>query len=87
LAAASDLILVQADKKPITEGLRGSLPYKGSCTPAQTLYPVLFLAVLKPFGYDAEKLDNEKVHSLSNVMTMQCDMYYLFDPIVSVTGI
>jgi hypothetical protein len=42
---------------------------------------------LKPFGYDAEKLDNEKVHSLSNVMTMQCDMYYLFDPIVSVTGI
>jgi len=45
----------------------------------QTLYSASFLAVLKRFGYDAEKLDGEKVHSLFNVMTMQHDVYYLFD--------
>jgi hypothetical protein len=59
-----------------------------------TLYSALFLAVLKHFGYDAKKLDGEKVYSLFNVMTMQRDVYYWFDRLelwfqatVSVTGI
>ena len=60
----------------------------------QTLYSAPFLAVLKHFGYDAEKLDGEKVHSLFNVMTMQRDVYHWFDRLelwfeatVSVTSI
>jgi len=46
---------------------------------AQTLYSTSFLAVLKRFGYDAEKLNGENVYSLFNITTMQRDVYHWFD--------
>jgi hypothetical protein len=45
----------------------------------QTLYSASVLAVLKLFGYDAEKPDGGKVHSLLDVMTMEYHMNYWFD--------
>lgn len=37
------------------------------------------LAVLQCFGYDAEKVNGPKVHSLYNVMTMGKDVHDWFD--------
>ena len=59
----------------------------------QKAYSASVLAVLKRFGYNVENLNGPKVHSLFNVMTMEFDMYALFDRLymwleatVSVTG-
>lgn len=37
------------------------------------------MAVLSRFGYDVEKINGPKVHSLFNVMTMQKDAHDYFD--------
>ncbi|KAN0140517.1 hypothetical protein V8E53_001726 [Lactarius tabidus] len=42
-------------------------------------YSASVLAVLKRFGYDVERMNGEKVHSLYNVMTMQKDAHDIFD--------
>jgi len=45
----------------------------------EKVYSTEVLAVLKHFGYDVEILNGPKVHSLSNVMTMQKDVHDWFD--------
>jgi len=57
----------------------GSLAASSEFILAQTLHHTSFLAVLKRFGYVAEKLEGEKVYSLFNVMIMQRDVYHWFD--------
>ncbi|KAF8347441.1 hypothetical protein F5887DRAFT_31694 [Amanita rubescens] len=42
-------------------------------------YAASVLAVLSRFGYDVEKINGPKVHSLFNVMTMQKDAHDYFD--------
>jgi len=42
-------------------------------------YSASVLAVLKQFGYDIDKLNGDKVHSLFNVMTLQADAYNMFN--------
>ncbi|XP_006458873.1 hypothetical protein AGABI2DRAFT_191014 [Agaricus bisporus var. bisporus H97] len=42
-------------------------------------YSVSILAVLKRFGYDTSTFSGEKVHSLTNVITMQKDIHDVFD--------
>lgn len=37
------------------------------------------LAVMASFGFDVEKLNGPKIHSLQNVMTLECDMHDAFD--------
>ncbi|KZT08966.1 uncharacterized protein LAESUDRAFT_757151 [Laetiporus sulphureus 93-53] len=48
-------------------------------SPEKNDYSASVLAVLKHFGYDVEKLNGAKVHSLANVMTMQHDVREWFD--------
>ncbi|KAF9014396.1 hypothetical protein BDZ89DRAFT_1142342 [Hymenopellis radicata] len=42
-------------------------------------YAASVLAVLQTFGYDIEKINGAKVHSLFNVMTLQADRRDWFD--------
>ncbi|KAK7034709.1 hypothetical protein VNI00_012116 [Paramarasmius palmivorus] len=42
-------------------------------------YSASVLAVLKRFGYDVDRLNGEKVHSLFNVMTMEKNIHDAFD--------
>ncbi|KAG9309699.1 hypothetical protein JVU11DRAFT_10375 [Chiua virens] len=42
-------------------------------------YSASVLAVMQRFGYDVEKVNGAKVHSLYNVMTMQKDVHDWFD--------
>jgi hypothetical protein len=53
-------------------GARASSPDKKD-------YAASVLAVLQRFGYDVEKVNGPKVHSLYNVMTMQKDVHDWFD--------
>ncbi|KZT08965.1 uncharacterized protein LAESUDRAFT_723269 [Laetiporus sulphureus 93-53] len=48
-------------------------------SPEKKDYAASLLAVLKRFGYDVEKLNDAKMHSLYNVMTMQKDVREWFD--------
>ena len=47
--------------------------------PSRKEYAASVLAVLSRFGYDVEKINGPKVHSLFNVMTMQKDAHDYFD--------
>ncbi|KAK0217286.1 hypothetical protein IW262DRAFT_1449609 [Armillaria fumosa] len=42
-------------------------------------YSASLLAVLMCFGYDIQKLNGDKVHSLFNVMTLEHNVHVLFD--------
>ena len=44
----------------------------------QNDYAASVLAVLKSFGYDVENLNDSKVHSLYNVMTMEKNVHAWF---------
>ena len=46
---------------------------------AQLDYSAPILAVLSRFRYDISSFNGEKIHSLTNVMTMQHDMRDAFD--------
>jgi hypothetical protein len=46
---------------------------------AQRDYAASVLTVLKRFGYDVEKLNGPKVHSLYNVMTLDKNIHDWFD--------
>ncbi|KAK2461245.1 hypothetical protein APHAL10511_006772 [Amanita phalloides] len=48
-------------------------------SPEKKDYAASVLAVLQRFGYDVEKVNGPKVHSLYNVMTMQKDVHDWFD--------
>ncbi|KAF8125459.1 hypothetical protein EV363DRAFT_1402453 [Boletus edulis] len=48
-------------------------------SPEEKDYSASVLAVLQRFGYDIEKVNGPKVHSLYNVMTMQKDAHDAFD--------
>jgi hypothetical protein len=68
-------------------GLSGqgiSLNLLGRCNanPVQKDYAASVLAFLHHFGYDVEKVNGPKVHSLYNVITMQKDVHDWFDHLV-----
>ena len=62
--------------------LRSRIVASNSCPDAQHEYLASVLAVLQCFGYDSSMFCGEKVHSLTNVMTMVHDVHYEFDQLM-----
>jgi hypothetical protein len=55
-------------------------PITGVLTPSvQPAYSASILAVLRRFQYDISSFNGEKVHSLTNVMTMEKSIHDAFD--------